>query len=241
MNNFIQNEVIIKTKRNLSIEQINDTNFYAFVDNFESISNGVITKKTCFGITSLDNLNKVKNLEPVNTRIKNNKLYLGSGFIVAINKENFKKVLSGNLYITEVIEEITQEIYKSNEYEFIIWNSASYKALDLYENFISLPIYFSYIDGGIDNSNFELDKLLEVLKHDKNVCDKENLKISYIPSYNCDKGRDKTIEFKYLLPTDVYEKVESLKLDTFDKQNYIIKNIISTKNCFTENSRYNKL
>lgn len=66
-------------------------------------------------------------------------------------------------------------------------------------NFIPVPINFSLVDGNIHNGEFDLDKLLKKLKEDECVVNRNNISITDIPYYNAEEGKDKTIEFKYLL------------------------------------------
>lgn len=61
-------------------------------------------------------------------------------------------------------------------------------------------ISFDYINGSIDNENYDLEKLLDFLKTKDNIQLKFNT-ILNIPYYNCEEGRNQFIAFDYI-PTD---------------------------------------
>jgi len=176
------------------------------------------------------NIKAVNGLERISDIVLADKMYDKKAVVAVIHRDDFACVLNGNKHITEVIRNPYEEDCQPlDNYMIVLWNAASHKIADLHYNFISIPISFGYINGNIDNEKYDLDKLLEKLKKDKNVVNRENLKISNIPYYNAESGKDKTIEFKYLLPDDAYEKVAAM--DSFTRGQYILKEIIGADEC----------
>lgn len=157
--------------------------------------------------------------------------------VAAIDKNDFQNILNGSMFIEDAVKCLNNidDFMNKDKYILVLWNWLSYEIADLNYNFISTPISLDYMNGCIDNENYDLNKLLEKLKKDKNVLDREDIKITNIPYYNCYCGRTETIKFKYLLPDDIYNKIEEMNLDYFLKYKYIVDEIIGAKECRKEN------
>lgn len=232
MKKIFEDNVIIKTHRTIEIEEIEGTDFAFYTDTRNIDKNGEKSIVMCRNITSIENIKAVKGLQDISNQVVASNMYQGKTIVAAMSKDNFKAVLDGDKHITEVIEYLDGKDYPiPDDYMFVLWNVGSHRIADLHYKFISIPISIGYIDGSVDNERYNLDKLLEKLKQDENVCDRENLKISDIPYYNAEEGRDKSIEFKYLLPDDVYEKIENMGMDSFMRTQYILKEIIGADEC----------
>lgn len=225
MKKILENDVVIKTHRTIEMEEIEGTDFAYYKDVREIDKNGEKFVEVYNGVTSIENIKSVNGLKNISNTIVAPKMYDQEAIVTTISRENFKCVLNGKKHIYDAIEDIGKKNYAFNEnYMIVLWSPLSYKIADLHYNFISIPISFDYTDGCVDNGQYDLEKLLEKLKKDENVVDRENLKISDIPYYNAEDGRDKYIKFKYLLSNDIYEKVENM--DRFIQRRYILKEVI---------------
>lgn len=225
------------TYRTVNIEEIEGTDFVYYEDVRSINEDGNFYVKRYKGITSKENVNeyKLKGLDFINDTVKSPKMYEKKAMVAAIDREDFEHVIHGYKHITDVIQYLKDidDFMNNEKYILVLWNWMSNKIADLNYNFISIPISFGYIDGAVDNFYYDLNKLLNKLKKDPNVCNKENLKISDIPYYNCDyeDGRTKSIEFKYLLPYDIYDEIMSKNLASNTIRNYILKEVIGAEEC----------
>ena len=230
MKKLIETETVIKTKRRIDIEKIEGTDFACYVDTREINTDGIVELKVDKGITSLENLKSVKGLEKIEDKVSAPKMYEGYACVAAINKQNFKDVLIGKKHISEVIEDVSNLSFPiSNDWLLVLWNWGSYKIADLNYDFISIPIHLNYMNGGVDNEKYDLEKLLEKLKKDKHVINRENLKITNIPYYNAEEERDQTIDFLYLLDKEDYQKVA--EISSLSLVDYILDEIIKADDC----------
>lgn len=229
-NKILDTEIVVKTHRVIEAQEIPGTDFVYYEDIKEINKNGEKHTEKNTGFTSKENIASVSELNPISWKIKAPKMYDKMATIAAIKKSNFNSVLKGKKHITEVIEPANEISYPVTEdYMLVLWNGASHKIANLNYDFISIPISFGYIDGSIDNEIYNLDKLLDILKNDEHVVNRENLTISNIPYYNCDEYKNKSIEFLYLLPQDIYEKTSSM--DSFLIHKYILENVIGADIC----------
>ena len=230
MKKLIEIETIIKTNRRIDIEKIEGTDFAYYTDTREINTDGNVEVKTYYGITSLENLKSVKGLEKIEDKVFAPKMYEGYACVAAINKQNFKEVLSGEKHISEVVENISTLTFPiSNNYLLVLWNWGSYKIADLNYDFISIPIHLNYMNGGVDNEKYDLDKLLKKLKKDKHVINRENLKITNIPYYNVEEERDQTIDFLYLFDKEDYQEVA--EMSNLSLEYYVLDKIIQADDC----------
>ena len=112
----------------------------------------------------------------------------------------------------------------------VLWNDGSHQLCDLNYNYIPIPIRIGYMNGGLDNEKYKLNKVLELIKENTHVIDRENVKITNIPYYNSYDGRNKSIEFKYLADTEEYQMLMELKLkDYYSMYRYIIDKLIGAE------------
>ena len=230
MKKLIETETVVKTKRRIDIEKIEGTDFVCYVDTREVNTDGTVETKEYKGITSLENLKSVKGLEKIEDKVSVPKMYEGYACVAAINKQNFKDVLIGKKHISEVIEDVSTLSFPiSNDLLLVLWNWGSYKIADLNYDFIPIPIHLNYINGGVDNEKYDLDKLLKKLKEDKHVINRENLKITNIPYYNAEEERNQTIDFLYLFDKEDYQKVA--KMSSLSLEYYVLDEIIQADDC----------
>ena len=68
---------------------------------------------------------------------------------------------------------------------------------------LSVPMYVQYI-GGVDNRDYDLDKVLAILGKDSRVSEIQKIEIPY---YNQDEDRTHAVEFKVLLPQKQYDSL----------------------------------
>jgi len=227
MKKLVESKSVVEINRRIEIEEINGTDFAYYIDTKEIETNGVLEKKIKKGVTSMENLKAVNGMDSINDVVFAPKMSDEKAIIVPILKNDFQKVLNGEKHITEIIENTKMNdisFSMVDDYMFVLWNWQSYKIADLFYKFISLPIKFGYMFGSVENETYNLEALLEKLKKDENVLNRETLKIKNIPSWNAYKGRDKTIEFLYLLPKDSYQKVA--EMNSFDIPYYVLKEFI---------------
>lgn len=230
MKKLIETETVVKTKRRIDIEKIEGTDFVCYVDTREVNTDGTVETKEYKGITSLENLKSVKGLEKIEDKVSVPKMYEGYACVAAINKQNFKDVLIGKKHISEVIEDVSKLSFPiSNDWLVILWNWKSYKIADLNYDFIPIPIHLNYMNGEVDNEKYDLDKLLEKLKEDKHVINRENLKITNIPYYNVEEERNQTIDFLYLFDKEDYQKVA--EMSNLSLASYVLDEIIQADDC----------
>lgn len=146
MKKLIETESVVKTKRRIDIEKIEGTDFAYYVDTRDINTDGTIETKVDKGITSLENLKSVKELEKIEDKVSAPKMYEGYACVAAINKQNFKDVLIGKKHIPEVIEDVgTLSFPISNDWLLVLWNWGSYKIADLNYDFIPIPIHLNYM------------------------------------------------------------------------------------------------
>lgn len=105
---------------------------------------------------------------------------------------------------------------------------------------VSKPMHFSYIEAQIDNTNYDLEKLAELLyKRDDIIfyndrelmhspLSEEDCKniIQDIPYYNAEGGRTETIEFFFALPQEQFDQMRKdlgKKDSTHERFDYIKK------------------
>jgi hypothetical protein len=69
---------------------------------------------------------------------------------------------------------------------------------------LSMPHKMDYIEGNVDNRNFDLVKAHAILEKNPWVFNLEEIRI---PSYNAEEDRDRALEFVVLLPQIVHDKI----------------------------------
>lgn len=228
MKKTLEIDVVVKTHRIIEIEEIKGTDFVFYTETRNIDNNGEKSIEVVKGVTSVKNIETTTNLNYIKWSVDTPKMTEGRAVVAAIHKNNFDILLQGKKYVSEVIESLNS-IYENNDsisddYMLVLWDVSSHKIADLNYNFIPIPIFLGYIEGSVDNETYDLEKLLEKLKDDENVVNKENLSITDIPYYNAYEGRDKSIEFAYLLPTDIYQNV--VCMDSYAARRYILEEII---------------
>lgn len=231
MNKVFEYDSTLITHRTINTEEIKGTDFVLYEDIREVNENGKSYIKRHKGITSKENIESVTGMDDINDIVKTPKMYEGKAIVAVISKDDYQKLMNGELHITEVVQYLKNIDYSEDKYILVLYNWMSYKIADLNYNFISIPISFDFIDSGVDNYKYDLNKLLEKLKNDEHVCHRENLKISDAPYYISDyEDRiTKVIEFKYLLPNDIYNEI--VNMDSYAIRKYILDNIIGAKEC----------
>ena len=225
---MVDNEIniTVETKRKIKTVPITGTKLVKWYET-KTTKCGRKTNsvRTC-GITSNENINLVNGLDCISGKIKADNMYEGYAYVMAIKKENYKKVCSGIKHITDdgMLQNINSSNIDSDEYMLLLWNVGSYRIADLNHNILALPIMYGYIDGRIDNYNYDLEKLLKILKENPYILCKDELKISDIPYYNAERGRTQTIYFQMLIPDKEYEKVN--RLDSYTMRSRVLEQFI---------------
>lgn len=232
MNKVFEYDCEVITHRTINTEEIEGTDFVFYEDVREIVQNGNFCTEVYKGVTSKENINSVIGLGDIENIVKAPRMYEKKAIVAAINKDNYQKVMNGDMYIEDAIEHLKNIDYSKNKYVLILWSWLSNKIADLDYNFISIPIHLGYMNGFVDNSKYDLNQLLEKLKNDERVCHRENLKITDIPYYDRDyeERRTKQIEFSYLLTDKEYDDIANIN-PTFKSSQYILDNIIGAKEC----------
>lgn len=232
MNKVFEYDCEVITHRTINTEEIEGTDFVFYEDVREVFDGGNFLEEVYKGVTSKENINSVIAMMNIENTVKSPRMYEKKAVVAAINKDNYQKVMNGDMYIEDAIEHLKNIDYSEDKYILVLWNWLSNKIADLKYNFISIPIHFGYLNGFVDNSKYDLNHLLEKLKNDERVCHRENLKITDIPYYNRDykEGRTKQIKFSYLLTDKEYDDIVNIN-STFKLPQYILNNIIGAKEC----------
>lgn len=138
------------------------------------------------------------------TEIKKKYYYYGDKFWAQINKSGFY----GNDEIWKLLDSDkinpmdAIKLPDFNEDNLTWFDGASYLLYRLGEiNPISLPYHRDYI-GGIDNGEYNLEKVLKVLKENPNISQIKEIRIPY---YNQDSGKTRAIEFVVKLPQETHD------------------------------------
>lgn len=213
----------------LTTKEIEGTRFSKWYMEKTEVEDG-LEKKECFcGITTTDILEKHTGVKVPICHFECEMLYNKSGVIAAILKTDFEKVLKAELYITDVIKEVSSKNIDNSDYMFVIWNSGSHKVMSLDEKFISLPIHFNYIDGNVSNEYYNLGKVLDKVQKSPYVLNSGDIDITEIPYYNATERQDKQVSFYLLLPDDSYAKYQGF--DTFERNREILRNELGFEDC----------
>ena len=215
----------IITHRTVNTKGIEGTDFVFYEDFREINEDGISRTEVYKGVTSLENIKKVTGTKAVG--VKAPKMYDGCAVVAAIDKNDYMRLRVGDLYIEDVIKQIKDIDYSEDTHILVLYDFASRRIADLNYRFISIPIHFGYIGAQVDNSQYDLVRLLEKLKNDKHVCHRDQIKISNIPYYNRDEERQQSIEFNYLLSDSVYNMLASK--GKINNKVYILDNIIGAK------------
>ena len=211
----------IKIERTIDVEKIENTDFYFYKDT-RVIDDNI---SYMFGATIKDNINKVNGLDKISNEIPASRMYAGKAYIVMISNDNLSNVVNGKKHITDkdVVEMVKYPL--PDNYKLILWNPSAFEIADLNYNFIPLPITFDYFY--INNGNYDLSILLNLLNKDDKVLNRDNLEVKTIPYYNQTEDETQYIPFKYLPSQDDYDKMIDLKPRY--KCRYILDNIMNIK------------
>ena len=215
------------THRTVNTKEIEGTDFVFYEDCREINEDGVNRTEVYKGITSLENIKNITGMKDIKKKVKAPNMYKGKANVGAIEKAAFEKLKAGDLELPEVVKDIDYMDYSEETHVLVLYSFDGTQICDLNHRFISIPIHFGYIGTEVDNYTYDLVRLLERLKNDEHVCHKDQLEISSIPYYNRFEGKEKCIEFDYLLPDDVYN---TLALEgKINEKVYILDNIIGAK------------
>ena len=242
MNKIKQINVIKTYSRTIEMEKIENTPYSYYKDT--TIEKTSIDEQKAshiahvtYGAALDEKILKVKNLEPINNTVPAPKMYKGKATIEVITKSDLEKVQHGEVHISDIIYQRKHKVKPIKDDEMLVlWNSGDEKIAYLSGDYIPIPIRIGYIEGNLDNGAYDLDKVLELLKNDKHVLNRENLKIIPIPYYNCYDGQNKSIECKYLPDHDDYQTIMSL--DYSDRKYYVLDELIGAKAFKIERSDY---
>lgn len=122
-----------------------------------------------------------------------------------------------------------------------IYDNCSWSLFDYNGEELPKGIFFSYIDACVDNSNYDLEEMLELLKNRNDVVFKDNQnKILSIPSYNCNRYTHSYLEFLWIPNPETFKKVKEFR-DSYNRYNYIIENIfgLTRREYVDESDGYN--
>lgn len=174
-----------------------------------------------------------------------------------INLSDFKNPTIDTFFIKDILKNASEkdvEFIESvkNAFDMNIWKNSK-------GEIFCEPFVFNYMDGYLDNKNYNLDELVEhlmkrddvafitdsqsVMRHDKKILNcplTGNEKgidkiISNIPHYNVHEGREETIGLIYypkteeLLKLIEWAKENESSKTSFDKNTFIVNEILGAK------------
>lgn len=244
MNKVKQINVVKTYSRTIEMEKIENTPYSYYVDTkIETVTDKTAgTEKTynhvIHGAALDEEILKAKGLISINDIVPASKIYEGKAKIKVITKSDLEKVQHGEVHITDIIYSRNYEVKPIKDDEMLVlWNSGDEKIAYLSGDYIPIPIRIGYMEGNLDNGAYDLDKVLELLKNDKHVLNRENLEITHIPYYNCFGEQNKSIECKYLPDHDDYQTVMALK-NCLNRPYYVLNELIGAKAFKIERSDY---
>lgn len=214
----------VTINRIIETKKIENTRFFVFRD-IQSIDGNVISKIE--GVALEDQINSTDGISKIDTKVEVQEDSEYYAFPMVIKNEDMEKVMAGKAHITDRIESPTFKTATSKDYQLILFQSATYNIFDLNLNPKAIPVHLDYINGQVDDAHYDLEKLLQILKNNSRVIDKENLSISDIPVYNQDVAT-RTIDLKVLLSDAEY--AEYITKDYYDKYEYIL-NVLGADSC----------
>ena len=208
MKQILTSKTIVE--RNLSIvKHINDKYILFKDENKITVDDGKPKITSLYGVTTIGQLMSVRGNNTVPQRIiipddSKKEPY----FVMLIPTEDLEKLKKGVVHFSNYdfpysVDENTSGI----DMVYVLVRTYDFTLRDMDEKLIPLPITLNYMEGHLDNENYDLDKVLEIIKANPshfvtvNGDDASLIKIDRIPYYNADENRNKFINCKYL-PTD---------------------------------------
>lgn len=197
------------TERNITFKKIGDDYAY-FEDSYTTTyGDGETSTRVVRGITSMENLCQVKNMDSIPTSIRfvNSKDY----FVAMFTKEEYERLITGKVLFGNCTYDYRITEYDPENYVYVLVCESDFTVRSLEdEKLIPIGIYRDYMNGHMDNANYDLDKCLERILSmpERFVPFAENhpIAIEDIPYYNADDERNKTISFIMLPTQEEYEE-----------------------------------
>lgn len=223
---------VVKTyKRTIETEKIENTPYSYYKDTLIIICDGKRSATVKKGATLDEYISETTGLNTIKTVVPAPQMYNGCATIKVIKKDDLKHIQVGEVHISDVMYSAKHNYGQIKDNEMLVlWNSGSNKLCDLNGNFIPLPIKIGYIEGCLANDQYDLHKVLELVKNNKHVLNRENVEITPIPYYNCYDDHTHSIEFKYLADVDEYQILMELYLkDSYEMYRYIINKSIGAE------------
>lgn len=207
-------ESLLNTKstdeRDLTFKKISEKYAY-FEDSYTTTyDDGETSTRVVRGITSIRNLKKVIHMENVRSIVKN-KGWKNNYYVVAFTKEEYQKLITGRITFGNCKYDYAISEYDPENYVYVLVCESDFTVRSLEdEKLIPIGIYRDYMNGHIDNANYDLDKCLErILSMPERfvpIAENHPIAIEDIPYYNADNERNKTISFIMLPTQEEYEE-----------------------------------
>ena len=213
MEQILTSKTIVE--RNLSIvKHINDK-YVLFRDDAKiTVDNGKSKVDSVYGVTTIEQLMSVRgnNAVPQNIIIPNDSKK-EPYFVMLIPTEDLEKLKNGVIDFADYnFPYSVHENVNDTDMVYVLVRTYDFTLRDMNEKLIPLPITLNYIDGHLDNENYDLDKVLEIIKAnpsrfvDVDGDDASLIEIDDIPYYNADDNRTKFINCKYLPTEEEYNE-----------------------------------
>lgn len=104
MNKVFEYDCEVITHRTINTEEIEGTDFVFYEDIREIFDGGNFLEEVYKGATSKENINSVIAMMNIENIVKAPRMYEKKAIVAAINKDNYQKVMNGDMYIEDAIE-----------------------------------------------------------------------------------------------------------------------------------------
>lgn len=196
-----------------------------YIDKTIEADGNVSQSKLC-GIAKTKDLEQWNSVEAPNWKIKVEKAYQHYAVPAAISKVKYEQMRKAELHITDVIEAVTCDNIDSDDYLLFLWNVGAHQLFDFNEEFVEYPIYIDYMDFA-SNANYDLDKMMEVLRASPYVINADKLLVQRIPYYNASEHSTQHIPFNILLTHEDFQKFQEIRQkNSFGAKKFILKDIL---------------
>ena len=242
---MIKKQVESKILRKLDAIELNDKSAVVKLEVITTL-NTVETKVQTEGVSEISELNKWNGgAESIfngyslldNSAVKKYKKYgMPSPAFSSVDwdYDDLKKAISKTPY-----SDFKNGKTEGKQFVLISWYDHSLTLLD--GTVVSKPMHFNYIEGQIDNTNYDLEKLAELLYERDDIIFYDDREIMHapitekeckniiqdIPYCNAENGRTETINFLFTLPQEQFDQMKKdlgERDGTYERFQYIKKN-----------------
>ena len=224
-------EQIKKTTVEYTTKAIEGTNLVKWYGDKTEITDRVVESKKYCGICEFDVFEGHNSVEPIPNTISIKEFYHQQGVFAVIQKSELEKVMNCEKHISEVIEQLTVDNIDDSNYEVVIWGWGAHQLMNLKKEFIPVPIHFDYLTGSLSNEYYDLEDAVDKIKNSPYTLRKSEAEIKRIPYYNCTETSNLQIEFYTMLPLELYNKYQDLKINMsyYMAEHFVLEDIYGLK------------